>query len=140
MKNLYISTIISSLILSFTSCKKYEEGPTLSFRSKKERVANTWIISKAIEDGEDVTDDFEAYTVSFTEDGATTLVAQYTIFGGTYTFNTKGTWVFENDNEFLYINYDNDDADNTYKILKLKEKELWVKDEAENLELRLIPQ
>jgi hypothetical protein len=30
-----------SALLIIPSCKKYAEGPTLSLRSKKERVANT---------------------------------------------------------------------------------------------------
>jgi len=38
----------------FTACK-YEEGPGISFRSKRDRIANEWKVEKFIYGGQDVT-------------------------------------------------------------------------------------
>ena len=52
------------------SCGKYEEGPGISLRSKKARLANTWTITKTVtKDGdEDVwdADEKEAFTLEYT--------------------------------------------------------------------------
>jgi hypothetical protein len=38
----------------FTACK-YEEGPGISLRSKRDRIANEWRVEKFVYDGQDVT-------------------------------------------------------------------------------------
>ena len=45
--NLYISTIL--LILCSFSCKKYQDGPYLSFRSKNSRLINSWTCVGALD-------------------------------------------------------------------------------------------
>lgn len=111
-------------VMVFESCKKYEEGPGLSFRSRKERVANTWVVEKMYEGGTEVAS--PDGVVTFDKDG--TVSATYTSFGLTVTLN--GTWELVNDDEDLAVTYTSNGISqtSTAKILKLKEKELWVKD------------
>ena len=45
--SLYISTIL--LILCSVSCKKYQDGPYLSFRSKNSRLINSWTCVGALD-------------------------------------------------------------------------------------------
>ena len=57
MKKILLLTLITTIILPFSSCKKYEEGPALTLLSKKQRAANTWNILKYYENGTDKTED-----------------------------------------------------------------------------------
>ena len=139
MKSTKAIILAAAVLLGAASCKKYEEGPMLSLRSKKERVANDWRIGKAMNGDEDVTSDFDEYHVVFTKDNKTTLTATYKFLGTTYRFTTSGTWSFESDKEKLKVDYENDDADNTYLIIRLTEKEMWLREEGSSLELHLVP-
>jgi len=85
----FASILVSSLILS-TACQKYEEGPIFSLRSKKARVANTWEIDKATEDGKDVTANYDQYELKFKVDGDAQLKAIYQSGGATIVFETEG--------------------------------------------------
>lgn len=46
------------IVIAFTACKKYEERPTVSFVSRKERIANNWRVDKAYSNGNDVTSSY----------------------------------------------------------------------------------
>ena len=137
---IFVSLIMALLLsFSFMGCKKYDEGPLISFIPKDERVANTWIVEKAFDDGNDVTGNFDEYTLTLTEDNDAQLVANYTILGVEFEFDTEGTWSFEDKKERIKMDFENDAADATYEILKLKEKELWLREVGDDLELRLEP-
>jgi len=138
-KQLLIATLAIGSMFFMDSCNKYEEGPGVSLRSRKERLANNWYVSKAYDGDDDVTDSFDNFDVTFTKDGATTLEATYTVFGADFQFSTSGTWSFEDNDEKLKVDYENDDADNTYVILKLEEDELWLREEGSDLTLHLLP-
>ena len=125
--------------MTFASCKKYDEGPIISLRSKKERVANTWQIEAAYNDGEEVTEEYEEYTVKFTKDGDAELAALYSWGDFSFEYETNGTWSFMNNAEELEVDYENDDADEVYQILKLEEDELWLRVKGEEDEIHLMP-
>ncbi len=131
--------IVASATLLLGSCKKYEEGPMVSLKSKKERVSNTWKIEKAYRNGNDVTSDYDQYELQMLTDGDARLVAIYTFGDFTFEAETDGTWNFQNDKEEIRLDFENDDADNVYQILKLKEKELWIREKGGEDELHLIP-
>lgn len=140
MFNCKVIISISMLGVFFlSSCKKYDDGPAISLRSKKERISNDWRIDKAFDNGNDVTNSFDQYEVSFSKEGSANLTAHYSFFGIDYDYTTSGTWDLENKNEKIRVDYETDAADATYFILRLKEKELRVREEGTNLELHLIP-
>jgi hypothetical protein len=60
---------VFALILSFAfvGCKKYEEGPTLSLRTKRDRITNLWKFENVTYDGQDVTSQFNRadYIITF---------------------------------------------------------------------------
>ena len=117
-------------LISFTSCKKYDEGPTLSLKSKKARVANEWKIEYAynIYHGRVVTQDYEGETWEFDSKGEF-------IERDNGVIDKSGTWEFISNKESLQITKPNDI--DYYDILKLKDKEMWLIDNKE--ELHLIP-
>lgn len=139
MKTIKLLMFIAGCTALMTSCKKYDDGPTISLRSRSERVANNWRVDGATDNGNDVTNSFQRYEVSFTKGGDATLVAHYSFIGIDYDYSTSGTWSFESSDEKIRVDYQNDAADATYLILRLKEKELWLKQEGTNLELHLVP-
>ena len=117
------------VMLTLSSCKKYDEGPMLSLRSKTERVANVWKVAKAtaLLTNTDVTDDFKDDYIEFTKDG------DYLSSGV-----KAGTWAFTGDKDKIIVDYTGGIA-YTYKIIKLKEKEFWIKDDDGTLELHFEP-
>ncbi|MBL4655084.1 MAG: hypothetical protein JKY33_04605 [Bacteroidia bacterium] len=135
MKNLKKLSVLAILgvftLTSMTGCKKYEEGPALSLKSKKGRVANKWKIEYAfdIDDNEVVTSDYAGETWEFAKDGEW-------IERDNDVIDKSGTWDFISDKESIKITKDNNNID-YYDILKLKSKEMWLKDKDE--ELHLIP-
>jgi len=125
------------VVAVFAGCQKYEDGPLISFVSKEKRISNTWIVEKAYADNVDVTNDYDQYELYLASDGTAELNANYTVFGATYVDKTNGTWNFTNDKENILINYSDDSQDAEYKILRLKEKELWLQEVGKDLELQL---
>ncbi|MEO9531078.1 MAG: hypothetical protein ABJG68_06190 [Crocinitomicaceae bacterium] len=122
-----------------TSCeKKYEDGPVVSLSTKQDRMVNTWIFSYAEEDGENVSEDYDQYELYMNESNEAELKAEYRSFGIIYNAETSGTWSFTNESENLLLNFDNDDFDNEYRILRLMKNELWLEDTDQNLELHLL--
>ncbi len=140
MKN-KLTTVLLVLISGtlLFSCKKYDDGPLFSLASKKARIANDWRVEKAIDNGNEVTGSFDKYEISLRKDETASLTAHYTFLGILYEYNTQGTWSLEDDKEKIKVDYENDQADASYFILRLKEKELWVRQEGTNLELHLSP-
>ena len=129
--------ILLALGLSLPACKKYDDGPLISLTSREERIANTWVIDKAIEAGQDVTTSYDNYVLTLTTGHAATLNAQYVFFGIPINTETSGTWAFENNDENLVLDFEDNVADGTYQILRLTEPELWLRKTGDDLELRL---
>lgn len=138
MKNMKYIGLLLGISLVYSACK-YEEGPWVSIRSKKERVSNTWKVEKAYEDGQDVTSSYQQYELQLLRSGSAKLVAIYTSGNVTVEYETNGTWDLIDNKEELRLDFENNNADNTYKILKLKEKEMWLRDTDDDVELHLMP-
>ncbi|MBK9287667.1 MAG: hypothetical protein IPN38_08260 [Flavobacteriales bacterium] len=141
MKLLSIVSIlaISALGTLSTGCGKYEDGPDFSLRSRASRIANTWKVESARKGGDDVTSSFTQYELNMTKDGDATLTANYELGDVTFEYATNGTWDLENKDEDLKLDFENNDADETYNILRLKEEELWLREKGGDLELHLEP-
>lgn len=139
MKTTILKTAILFTVFTFiaSSCKKYEDGPIVSVRSKEERIANTWVIEKAYDNGNDVTSDYDQYELMMDKDQKAKLTTNYKSGNVTFTFATDGVWLFENDKNDLRLDFDDNDADRVYEILRLTEEELWLKEKGGEQELHL---
>lgn len=139
-RNVFFAAMVLLTANVFTGCKKYEEGPMLSLRSKKERVANTWKVEKYYENGVDKTNEFTAeninYTETFTKEGGWSY--SYTDVNGELEADA-GKWEFDKDNEVIDRNAGGSTWEELY-ILKLKEKEFWFwyMDSGEKKEFHLV--
>lgn len=141
MKNLSIASILIIITLGSlsTGCGKYDDGPEFSLRSRKERIANTWRVENAMNGGNDVTSSFDQYELKMSKEGGATLTANYALGDLTFEYATSGTWKLVNNDEDLQLDFENNDADETYTILRLKEEELWLRENGGELELQLKP-
>lgn len=138
IKNILLGGALLSLFV-LPSCNKYEEGPGVSLRSKTERVSNTWMIDQAFRNGEEVTDEYDEFTLRTTKDGDAELAAIYSAGSFSFEYETDGTWSFKDNKETLELDFENDDADNSYQILRLAEDELWIRENGGEDELHLKP-
>lgn len=127
-KNLLMLAVLVILIV-VGACKKYPEGPFLSFRSPESRLVNTWQVDKATEsDGDDVTSSFDGVTWEFKEDN--TFIQ--TVNQGSVSTEQEGTWELINDKKDLYTRFEFSfggvtfTEEDTSTIQLLKNKELWI--------------
>ncbi|MDQ3109131.1 MAG: hypothetical protein M3R17_04475 [Bacteroidota bacterium] len=110
--------IIAALAIpTIQSCKKYPEGPSVSLRSREERVANTWKVENYKINSTDYTSLVAGYEQTFSKGGA------YSYSWG--STNGSGTWAFQNEEAEIRITGVNSQPSETLYILKLKEKEFW---------------
>ena len=122
MKNKIRSLILIALFGSFAiitiqSCKKYPDGPTISLRTRAERVANTWKVENYKMNGNDLTSIVSSYNETFTKKGA------YSYIWG--VFSGSGTWVFQNKDAEIKITGNDNQSSRTLFILKLEEESFW---------------
>jgi hypothetical protein len=114
------------LAIGFSGCT-YEEGPLISFVSKKERIANTWVVNTANINGTDGTEIPGFKKIIFFSAGACQII--YNPLGVEVAY--AGTWALSDDNKSIRIdtsdeltglfNYVSD-----WTILHLKDKILKV--------------
>lgn len=147
--NKLLAIILVSFTLLFSECKKYPEGPSISFRSKKERIANNWKLQKYLENDIDKTADFN--NIHSKWNLLTTKEGDYTIsreFYGVVSTTEKGTWALTAGNKNFALTPTSISAGtlpspSSWQILKLFEKEFWVRSYDSNnkkIEYHLIPQ
>lgn len=117
-------------VITLAGCKKYEEGPAFSLRSKTERVSNLWKIQYAYDrkDSVIITTDYTGETWEFTKDG--NFVER-----DNGTIDKTGTWDFISSKEKIKVGFPLETI--SYVILKLKENEFWLRDTEK--EFHLIP-
>lgn len=118
-----LAILIALSAVIFTSCKKYEEGPAFSLRSKKARVVGKWKVEKWIENGNDVTNTVNMFSpkYEFKENGD--LIYSIVFLGVTTTETDK--WEFSGDKEKIILIDSNGREE--WQILRLKNKEFWLK-------------
>lgn len=141
MKNRTIALVTAAFMIGvlFTSCKKkYENDDTIELTSRTSRVANTWIFGYAEKDGENVSSDYEKYELFMNTAGEAQLDAKFTLFGTEYTTATKGTWAFRNNDQEIVLDFEDDEQDGAYEILRLNNDELWLKNMDSFVEIHLL--
>jgi len=84
VKRLIVPVIAAAVII--ISCK-YEDGPGISFRSKRDRIANEWIVDQFIYDGKDVTDSVNSRQDTFSIIFEMTRTGSYSVEWVRYTID-----------------------------------------------------
>jgi len=106
--------------LTFTACKKYPDGPMLSFRSKTDRLCNTWQVQSATYNGADSTTLYTSlnYTIQFNKDNSVVE----SVLGSSYS---GGTWAFDSKKDNILWT---DGTVSSLEILKLEKSALWLQE------------
>lgn len=136
ISTLFLFVLPVTIGLTFSGCKKYEEGPAISLNTKMHRAVNSWVIEQVFETSTngtktDRTGDYKTaygnYNMILTKD------EDYTITYSPYNignYSETGRWEFGGDKInmlFFNDNGNNSSIGTLWRILRLKEKELWMK-------------
>ncbi|HBS85552.1 MAG: hypothetical protein A2W91_17225 [Bacteroidetes bacterium GWF2_38_335] len=139
MRNTLLFILISILIFS---CSKYEDGPNITFRSSQKRLENgTWhsqtLIYKSTES--DIPD---MYLVDFSLDGYDgyyDIVIGGDQLSGTCRLTEENTRIeFLTTTDTTGIDTIPETILSSWKILRLKNKELWIETNFENNDLEML--
>jgi len=131
--NVLAVVFLLATLAPISSCKKYEEGPSISLRTKKARITNEWKLEEMKIGGEDVT----ALIIGFGGEFNLNIKSDETFeqtFGGE---EVKGKWKFSSDKEEVILTDDSGEAQ-TWTIVRLAHDEFWVKftEDGENYEIK----
>ncbi len=107
------------------SCKKGEDDPAISLRTRKARFVNEWTLVKYEKNGTQQNLDNSKFVYDTYKDGNVKETVEGSIFGNTVLTMRSGTWEFVNDKEDVVITMDGKTT--TYEIQRLANKELWLK-------------
>ena len=123
--------IIGTLFPLLHSCKKYEDGPLISFRGKEKRLTGVWDLTESSSDSGAVPDSLVCNTLTF----------GHQVTGGTFSCSgtgglgdfAQGRWYWSDTKEFvttyvastsLYIGMLH--ISDRWRIKRLKMHELWL--------------
>jgi hypothetical protein len=119
-------------VLNFQSCKKYDDGPTFSLKTKKSRLSREWEVVKIYDNvGAQIfpySGSGYSFDISFEflKDGDFVETANYSYGTYSYSYSYKGTWEFSSSKENLLIELNN--SAEKWKINRLTKKEFWFAD------------
>lgn len=118
VKLLLVALIVATF--AFTGCKKYEEGPSLSLRSKTTRITGEWKMAKKQFNGVtvDINADEKTTIHVINKDGSLILKTQYGNITGTWEFSDDKTRYISKTEMLGHITTKNEE------ILRLTNKEL----------------
>lgn len=127
-----ISIVALLCLLGFAAgCKKYKDGPTVSLIPRNERVEGKWKATKVLFNDIDSTTAYKQYIWEFTRHGSVILQIG--------TSKQTGIWTTVTGDKDLALDYD-DGTREIYTILRLKRKELWIRNKKTEMEFQLAPQ
>lgn len=117
----FLSTILLLTIsaVAVSSCNKYPEGPKFTLLTKKDRMEGKWDLKETDHSDGTVTYDIMNDIIELDDDN------EYIYTSG--NISISGEWEFVSDKEKVMFKIGN--LNLTYKILRLKNKELWLQDE-----------
>ncbi len=120
-KNIAILMLAVVAVFAVSSCKKYEEGPGFSLRSKAGRLDNTWELDMVKLNGKDVTTSYKAIVpdllMVIKKDGTYEITAGGDRETGTWTFDSKKEKITTTDNASKTVE--------VWAILRLASDEFW---------------
>jgi hypothetical protein len=137
--------LFATIVIAASSCKKYPEGPSISFRSATQRITNTWKIESVnINGAEQVNLPMYSTQKQFwLGDGQ----YNHTYIDPATGIGTRidGVWVLQDNNNKIAVTYNNiitgkPETSVIYNIIKLYEKCMWLRSVDNSIEYHLVPQ
>lgn len=137
MKKFIIAGLIAvaGIAFTFSSCNKYEDGPKISLLTKKARLCGEWVIEQYLYNDVDQTENYKNllgadFELNIEKDG------NYHSHGN---FPDDGTWELgEDKDDVRFKSSSSNSSEVSYRILRLKSKELWLKYTASNGDIEVV--
>ena len=129
MKTILKFSLLFALLFTIpTACNKYVDGPKISLLTKKSRLANSWKIQAVTVNEVDVTALFTAGNSGYVLE-----IDKNETYKITGAFTDSGTWSLGEDKDDIYFKSSTPpSAEQSNRILRLKSKELWLRQTAPN--------
>ncbi len=134
LRTLILTFLLAGAVIpTFQSCRKYPDGPLISFRSRTERVAQTWKVSSYQKNGTDNTSSYGGYSETYTKNGGYSY--SWGVLSGT------GTWGWADNQSNIQLNGISNQGTYTLVILKLEQAEFWYYyiDGSDKKEFHMVP-
>lgn len=117
--------VATTITIILPSCKKGDDDPIISLKTRNERFTNTWTLTKYEKNGVSQDLNGATYVYNAFNNGTLTRTIEGSIFGFPTRMVNEGTWSFLNDDEDVKIIITNETV--IYNIQRLASKELWLK-------------
>jgi len=109
------------VLLTLFSCSKYEDGPLISFKSKSNRLINSWMYVTVLRNGNNITfvdtvQNYPASSIGFNDDNRFTQID----FTNQENVTLDGDWKFSQKKDSLILNYDDLAIERRLLIARLK--------------------
>lgn len=114
------ASAIAVLAFNMQSCKKYEDGPGFSLRTKKARLVGDYEVVRI--GNQSYPQGGYSIEMEFEKDGDFSFTYSY----GTYSYSYAGDWEFSSDKEDLEIKFGS--FIEVFEIKRLTNKEVWLED------------
>jgi len=112
------------VLLNLSSCKKYEDGPSFSLKSKNGRLTGEWTVDE-IDKEKQVG---STLTLEFEKNGDFSYKYSYTDSYGNSSYSYDGEWDWEDGKKSVEVTIAGQPK-TEWEILKLTNKELWFEDD-----------
>lgn len=137
MKKIIISGMVVLSISTFNGCKKYDEGPAISLRSKKERVVAEWEVKSYTDNGQNILVSSYSDNLTCQSGGSVHYTETYNTTRFVWTFYKNGKWNYQITSSDKTLDYntssslcgayydnttDNQTENGTWKFISDKEK------------------
>lgn len=121
MKKVIASSIFITLFLFLNSCKKYDDGPIISFRSAESRLCRKWTLKDATLNGSSVRLGSGTYQtiIEYKTNGTVSLTGDTRLLQG----NQNGIWTLTDNNTKLTTDFNG--TVKTKEITRLTNADLW---------------
>lgn len=130
MRNrILLGSVLLSVMLLMTACRKYPDGPNFSFVSKEQRVVNNWVVDQLYRNDIEETGLYDSYTMVFTEGGRLTWTLDLRDVDPVVI---AASWELASVKEQLKLTYDEKDPISGetrllfMDIRRLTEDEMWL--------------
>lgn len=117
--------------ISLPACKKYPDGPLISVIPKRERIEGKWVATSVKYNQTDSTSGYKNHIWEFTR--------QYSVILQVNNKKYTGTWSTQTSDKEFVIDYDSLTRE-TFKILRLTNKEFILLNKKSQLQFNLAPQ
>lgn len=119
---IYLRTFVlaSLLLVLFSSCDKYPNGPSFSLRTKKARLCNEWLLTSYQVNGNEFIESQPTVKFAIDKDGTYSISSSETVLGQIQTQYEHGTWTLDAEGTVLALLIDGEEFPSEYTINQLK--------------------